>query len=260
MTSLASSTMYLFAAVATSLTERYGSRIVVIAGSFVSALGLLASSFVTTLSPLYVTYGVIWGLGSSLGLFSSLVILTRYFRRRLTFASGIALAGAASGGLVYGPTIQMLSSKFGISTTFRILAGLQTLMLLCALVFRPVTLVTGTNQRQRKTRFDLSVFKNRAYVIWVVAQCTFMVVFLVPFVHLVSSSLFQVLWIVDCLIVDLTIHAMHACVCPFLPSFFRFWQVINYLIDQLVILIICRAPLKNTLVMWTPCINIIIIN
>ena len=187
--------MYLFAAIGTSLAERYGSRIVVIAGSFVSASGLLASSFAATLAPLYATYGIIWGLGASLGLFPSLVILTKYFRRRLALVSGIALAGAASGALVYGPTIAMLSSKFGISKTFRILAGLQILMLLSALTFVPVTTATRANHRQPNKGFDFSVFKNRAYVIWVVAHCTFMVVFLVPFVHLVSASLF--LYFVD---------------------------------------------------------------
>ena len=94
---------YLFAAMGTALAERYGSRVVVIVGSFVSAAGLLTSSFATTLQPLFVTYGVIWGLGSSLGLFPSLVILTKYFKKRLSFASGIALAGAASGGVGVWP-------------------------------------------------------------------------------------------------------------------------------------------------------------
>ena len=184
VTSLASSMNYLFAAMGTALAERYGSRVVVIVGSFVSAAGLLTSSFSTTLQPLFFTYGVIWGLGSSLGLFPSLVILTKYFKKRLSFASGIALAGAASGGLVYGPLIQMLSSEFGISVTFQILSSLQILMFLSALTFVPLA---GTNVRQRNTAvFDLQVFKNKSYVIWVIAHCTFMVVFLVPFVHLVS--------------------------------------------------------------------------
>ena len=177
--------MYLFAAVGTALAERYGSRIVVIAGSFVSASGLLASSFTTTLPPLYVTYGVIWGLGSSLGLFPSLVILTKYFRKRLALASGIALAGAAIGGLVYGPLIQTLSSNYGIAVTFRILAGFQSLMFLCALTFRPVE---GEKTQIKSQRIcDCAMFRNRGYVIWVVALGTFMLVFLVPFVHLVSQ-------------------------------------------------------------------------
>ena len=183
--SLASSMMYLFAAVGTSLAERYGSRIVVILGSFVTASGLLASSFAITLQPLYVTYGLIWGLGASLCLFPSIVILTNYFRRRLALASGIALAGAALGALVYGPLIRLLSTKLGMSTTFRVLAGLQSLMLLSAFTFAPVTMRTRRNQASMK--FDFSVFMNRFYVIWVAAQCTFMLVFLVPFVHLVSA-------------------------------------------------------------------------
>ena len=185
--SLASSMMYLFAGVGTFLAERFGSRLVVIIGSFVSAAGLLASSFATTIAPLYATYGVVWGLGASLGFFPSLVILTKYFKRRLALVSGIALAGAASGTLVYGPIIEKLSSKFGISTTFRILAGLQSLMLLSALTFSPVSSVTRRNQQPRNREFDLSFFRSRAYIIWVVAQCIFMVVFLVPFVHLVRS-------------------------------------------------------------------------
>ena len=185
--SLASSTMYLFAAVATSLAERYGSRIVVIIGSFVSASGLLASSFVTTLQPLYATYGVVWGLGTSLGLFPSIVILTKYFRRRLALASGLALAGAACGTLVIGPVIQFLASKYGIAVTLRILACAQSVMFLCGLTFRPVKSEGGKfhPKKQRKLRSCLS--KNRAYTIWVAALCVFMLVFLIPFVHLVSS-------------------------------------------------------------------------
>ena len=190
--SLASSMMYLFAAVGTSLAERFGSRLVVIIGSFVSASGLLASSFATTLAPLYATYGVVWGLGSSLGLFSSLVILTKYFQRRLALASGMALAGAACGTLVYGPVIQSLASKYGIAVTFRILAVVQSLMLLCGLIFRPLQ---GEKTRLKKQRRDNSkIFKNQTYAIWVAALCVFMLVFLVPFVHLVSLIDSQILF------------------------------------------------------------------
>ena len=188
MVSLASSMMYLFAAVGTTLAERYGSRVVVIAGSFVSAAGLFASSFATTLQPLFVTYGVIWGLGSSLGLFPSLVILTKYFRRRLALASGMALAGAAIGTLAYGPFIQTLSSKYGLAVTFRILAGVQSLMFLSALTFRPVE--SEKAQLNRKKMCDFAIFRNRGYAIWVAALCIFMLVFLVPFVHLVSYHIF----------------------------------------------------------------------
>ena len=181
--------MYLFAAVGTSLAERYGSRIVVIIGSFVSASGLLASSFVTTLQPLYATYGVVWGLGASLGLFPSLVILTKYFRRRLALASGIALAGAACGTLVYGPVIQYLTSKYGIAVTFRILASVQSVMFLCGLTFRPVKSDGEKTRIKRQRRRNSSIFNNRGYVIWLAALCVFMLVFLVPFVHLVSPTL-----------------------------------------------------------------------
>ena len=179
--------MYLFAPLSTALSEQYGSRLVVVIGAFISALGLLASSFAKTLLLLYFTYGVLWGLGTSFGLFPSLVILSRYFRKRLALVTGIALSGAAVGSLIYGPMMQILSLRYGVTGTFRILGALQVFMLLSGLVYRPPPREWESNLKIRKA-YDWSVFRKRAYILWAVALSTFMLVFLVPFVHLVSKA------------------------------------------------------------------------
>ena len=176
--------MYIFAAVAASLTERFGSRLIVIAGSLISAAGLVASSFSPSLQLLYATYGIVWGLGSSLGLFPTLLILTKYFNKRLAVANGIGLAGAAVGSMIFGPFIQVVSSKFGVPVTFRLLAALQSLMFLSALTFRPIP---EENLYWKTKMFDCSLFSNKGFIIWTASLSIFMLVFLVPFVHLVSG-------------------------------------------------------------------------
>ena len=179
--------MYLFAPLSMGLSEQYGSRAIVITGALISALGLLASSFAKTIPLLYFTYGVLWGLGASFGLFPSIVILSRYFNKRLALVTGIALSGAAAGSLIYGPMMQVLSVRYGVAGTFWGLGALQVFMLLSGLVYRPLPKEWESHPKIRKA-YDWSVFRKRAYIVWVVALSTFMLVFLVPFVHMVRNN------------------------------------------------------------------------
>lgn len=104
--------------------------------------------------------------------------------RRNSFANRFTLNTQRSNFVSLHPN-HLATRLPNISTTFRILAGLQSLMLLSALTFTPVSSVTRTNQPPRNREMDFRFFRSKAYIIWVVAQCVFMVVFLVPFVHLV---------------------------------------------------------------------------
>ena len=179
--------MYLFAPLSTYLCERYGCRKVVILGGVVTGLSLASSSFVTSLPPMYFTYGFAWGVGTSFGLFPSLVILTKYFRRRLSLVTGIALTGAAVGGISLGPLVQLLSSKFGTPNMFRFCASLNVLVIFSGLMYRPLAHKKHLNGRSRKF-IDWSLFKNKGYVLWMASLCTLMFVFLVPFIHMVSYN------------------------------------------------------------------------
>lgn len=181
--------MYLMAPVSTFLAERYGCRIVVIAGGIISAVSMGSSSFAKSIAPLYVTYGVLWGIGTSFGLFPSLVMLTKYFRRRLALVNGMALTGAAVGGLALGPLMQFFATRFGTPNMFRFLGALNVLVIFSGLLYRPLH---EENSESKASKEPLRnkikcLFRHKAYVIWLIALCTLMIVFLVPFVHLVSS-------------------------------------------------------------------------
>lgn len=192
--SLATGIMFFLGPLTTSLCERCGCRIVSICGVLICIAGLLLSSIVTTLFPFYFTYGLMFGTGTSLCYFPTIIVLSKYFKRRIAVVNGLVTAGSGVGTLVMGPSVQALFLRFGVADTFRIVAGIFILVLLCGATFRPVPTKYSQHHDSPKGRgarriFEWSIFKNRGYVIWVISLATFQLGYFVPFVHLVSGLL-----------------------------------------------------------------------
>ena len=187
--SLATGIMFFLGPLTTSLCERLGCRIVTICGGLICIAGLLLSSLVTSLLPLYLTYGLMFGTGTSLCYFPTIIVLSKYFKRRIAVVNGLVTAGSGVGTLVLGPVVQILFLRFGVPNTFRIVAGIFSLVILCGATFRPVS--AKYSQYNDKTKgearklFDFSIFKNKGYVIWIASLATFQLGYFVPFVHLV---------------------------------------------------------------------------
>lgn len=89
-------------------------------GATLSGLGLLASSFADSVYILYVTFGLLFGFGSSLCYSCSLLILPRYHTTYWSLAHGIALAGNGLGGLGLSPANGILLDEVGIKMGFRV--------------------------------------------------------------------------------------------------------------------------------------------
>jgi MCP family monocarboxylic acid transporter-like MFS transporter 10 len=75
------------------LNERIGFRTIAFIGGVLCGLGLLLTSFVTEFYKLFVTYSILWGIGSSLCYFSTLTVAGEYFCRKLSLVNGIITAG-----------------------------------------------------------------------------------------------------------------------------------------------------------------------
>ena len=86
-----------------SLTSRLGHRLVTILGVTIATLGLLIAAIYIHLPPepsiivLYVSVGIITGLGFGLMYLPAWDIIEVYFDKRLGFATGVAAAGAGIG-------------------------------------------------------------------------------------------------------------------------------------------------------------------
>ena len=82
------------------LADRFGPRLVCTAGMLCIAAGLLATSFATSMSAVYLTYGVGIGVGVALVYTPSIACVQPWFTQRRGLAAGIASSGIGAGTVV----------------------------------------------------------------------------------------------------------------------------------------------------------------
>ena len=82
------------------LADRFGPRVVCSSGMLCIAAGLLATSFATSMSAVYLTYGVGIGIGVALVYTPSIACVQPWFTRRRGLAAGIASSGIGAGTVV----------------------------------------------------------------------------------------------------------------------------------------------------------------
>ena len=190
MTALASGVSDAFGMIPAILGYRFGFANIIMLGGVTCAVGMFSSSFAPNIYVLYLTYGLVWGFGSSLCYCAALFVLPQFFRARIGLANGIVFFGASVGTLALTPFVAYLLSNVGLAKTFQILAGLQLVTVFSGFMIRLIPSPSQLDQphfkNKRKTGFDWTIFKNKGYMTFVVALCFFMPVYLVPYVHLVS--------------------------------------------------------------------------
>ena len=183
--------------VASICIDLFGVRTAAFWGALVATVGLLASSFVTSLEMLYLTYGVLLGGGSSFIHMSFLVILGQYFRRHLGFVMGVAASGSSLATMVLPFLLQTLLARFGLRNTIRVMAAVMSSLMVCSLVWKPLHAARPTEvassededggfMRVVRRILNVNIWKKRAFVVWAVSLSIAQIGYFVPFVHLVS--------------------------------------------------------------------------
>ena len=89
------------------LADRFGPRIVCSAGMALIALGLLASSWASSLLAVYASYGLLVGLGIALVYTPSIASVQPWFTTRRGLAGGIASSGVGAGTLLVPVLVAM---------------------------------------------------------------------------------------------------------------------------------------------------------
>ncbi|MDY6844801.1 MAG: MFS transporter [Thermodesulfobacteriota bacterium] len=85
------------------LVDRLGSRLFIIIGNSMLALGLILMQFVQEIWHFYVIYGLLLGLGASIGTYTALQpMVVKWFFKKRSLALGVLGVGGGS-GLIYGP-------------------------------------------------------------------------------------------------------------------------------------------------------------
>jgi MFS family permease len=87
-------------ALAGMLADRFGPRVVCGAGMLCIAVGLAGTSFASSIATVYLSYGVVIGIGIALVYTPAIACVQPWFTRRRGLAAGIASAGIGAGTLV----------------------------------------------------------------------------------------------------------------------------------------------------------------
>ena len=135
--SLAMALTNFFGLVSGALIKRFGCRVTTLLGGFLCAVSLGLSSLAKTIFALYLTFSVLYGLGSSCVLSASLNIISKYFKKRRSMATGIVACGQGGGVLILGPLLQTMVDAFGWQTTYQIMAGVVLSLCLSGLAHSP---------------------------------------------------------------------------------------------------------------------------
>src|SRR3979409_396667 len=98
--------------------NRQGPRIVALTGGALYGLGVFLASFTHSLSWLYLSYGVIGGIGLGLGYIVPVAVLVKWFPDRRGLITGIAVGGFGAGALITAPVATRLNQRVGVLSTF----------------------------------------------------------------------------------------------------------------------------------------------
>uniref|UniRef100_A0A1A8RIJ9 Solute carrier family 16, member 3 (Monocarboxylic acid transporter 4) n=1 Tax=Nothobranchius rachovii TaxID=451742 RepID=A0A1A8RIJ9_9TELE len=186
------------------LVNRFGCRPVMMVGGLFASLGMILASFSTSIIHIYLSTGVITGLGLALNFQPSLIMLNRYFSEKRPLANSLSAAGSPVALCCLSPLGQVLQYQYGWRGGFLILGGLLLNCCVCGALMKPLVapkpLKTKeldedyekepevAKKRAKPKLLDFSVFKDRGFAIYTVAASIMVLGLFVPPVFVVSYA------------------------------------------------------------------------
>ena len=135
------------------LIERLGPRRLLSAGGVLTGLSWILSAHAASLTSLYLSYGLLGGLGTGTIYVGVIGLVTRWFPERRGFAAGIAAAGYGMGAMITTFPISASLASHGLDDTMLWFGlGIGALALLAAQGIRAPAGASDTGERRRGGR------------------------------------------------------------------------------------------------------------
>lgn len=152
------------------LYDKIGPRKVAAIGGVFYGLGMISSAFATELWMLYITYGVIAGIGVGFAYVSPLSTCVKWFPKHKGFITGIAVGAFGSGSLVFKTLIEILLESVGVTSAFIYLGVLFAVMVLvgAALLKLPEEVdKADSNMPELDLNFKDMIKTKQFYFLWI---------------------------------------------------------------------------------------------
>jgi MFS family permease len=172
------------------LADRFGPRIVCSAGMALIALGLMATSWATSLFAVYLSYGLLVGLGIALVYTPSIASVQPWFTTRRGLAGGIASSGVGAGTLLVPVLVAMAIGPMPWREAMQVLAlGVLVLGLLSAALLRRAPAAPSSGSGGSASGLSLRETLRSPTFRWLyLATVLASPVMFIPFAHVSASA------------------------------------------------------------------------
>jgi MFS transporter, OFA family, oxalate/formate antiporter len=99
------------------LVDRFGARLLIAAGCLLSGLGWISAAYATSLTGLYLTYGLFCGIGTGIVYVGIIGLVVRWFPDRRGLATGVVAAGYGFGAILTTFPIDTMMKQAGYQHT-----------------------------------------------------------------------------------------------------------------------------------------------
>lgn len=192
--SLTIGTTFFLSPVSGILTDKIGLRTTTFIGGILATGGMLLSAvFSGNISMLYLTYGIMFGFGAALAYTPTLAILGHYFKNYLGIVSGFVTSGSSIFTAILPMLLKYLLENYGFRTNCCMLGMLSSIVILCALVYKPrhpppppIKRKPGQSSADVILRSLVNVdnWKKKRYIIWSLSIPVALIGYFVPYVHM----------------------------------------------------------------------------
>ncbi len=137
------------------LVDRFGPKLLIGTGALLSGLGWVGAAQVTTLQGLYLTYGLMCGIGTGIVYIGVVGLMVKWFPERRGFAAGVAASGYGFGAILTTFPINVMISSSGYRQTLVVFGSLFAAVGLFAALFLRAPgdmAITGGDAESHETR------------------------------------------------------------------------------------------------------------
>ncbi|XP_061080363.1 solute carrier family 16 member 6b isoform X1 [Conger conger] len=132
------------------LSNRFGVRPVVMMGGFLISLGTITTGFARSVNQMYLTTGIVSGLGYCLTFLPTVTILSQYFNKRRSLVTATASTGECISIFALAPALTAMKERIGWRMCLVVVGVLQSSIILCGVLLRPIVIRTTEEERREE--------------------------------------------------------------------------------------------------------------